>query len=84
MKKNIKQISKKAYHYGVQLVAVGALTGFFAGLVVTLYNVLAHMAEEFSAGYYGFSANIPRLSRSSFSRLRSEQSSSAACSVLFP
>ncbi len=59
MKKNIKQISKKAYHYGVQLVAVGALTGFFAGLVVTLYNVLAHMAEEFSAGYYGFFREHP-------------------------
>lgn len=38
--------------FGAQLVLVGALTGTFAGVVVTLYTVLAAMAEEFSRGYY--------------------------------
>ncbi len=39
-------------NYGVQIVAVGALTGAFAGVVVTLYNVLVVLCEEFSVGYY--------------------------------
>lgn len=49
-----KNFGKKVYRYGVELVAVGALTGFFAGLVVTLYNAVAVMAEEFARGYYGY------------------------------
>lgn len=53
-KQNLKNIGNVAYHYGVQLVAVGALTGFFAGFVVTFYTLLVSMAEEFSRGYYGF------------------------------
>lgn len=56
---NIRKIGNKAYHYGIQLVAVGALTGFFSGLVVTLYTLLASMAEEFSRGYYGFFRDHP-------------------------
>lgn len=58
-KENIRNFGNKAYHYGVQLVAVGGLTGFFAGLVVTLYTLLAAMAEEFSRGYYGFFRDHP-------------------------
>lgn len=46
-------------NYGFQIVAVGAVTGLFAGLVVTLYNLLAAMAEEFSRGYYGFFRENP-------------------------
>lgn len=55
----MKKIGDKAYHYGFQLVAVGALTGLFAGLVVTLYNVLTSYAEEFSRDYYGFFRTNP-------------------------
>ena len=36
---------------GLQIIAVGVLTGLLAGLVVTLYTLLAHMAEEFAVGY---------------------------------
>lgn len=58
-KENIKTLTDKAYHYGIQLVAVGGLTGFFAGITVTLYTLLASMAEEFSRGYYGFFRDHP-------------------------
>ncbi len=54
MKKNFKKIGGKAYHYGVQLVAVGALTGLFAGTVITLYNFLVEKSEAFSHGLYEF------------------------------
>ncbi len=57
--KKMKKIGDKAYHYGFQLVAVGALTGLFAGLVVTLYNVLTSYAEDFSRGYYEFFRDYP-------------------------
>lgn len=58
MKQKIQNLGNKA-HYGAQIVSVGALTGLFAGLVVTLYNVLASMAEEFSRGYYNFFREHP-------------------------
>ncbi len=44
---------------GLQIIAVGVLTGLLAGLVVTLYTLLAHMAEEFAVGYYGFFRDHP-------------------------
>ena len=37
---------------GLQLVLVGMLTGAFVGVIVTLYTILASMAEDFSRGYY--------------------------------
>ncbi len=43
----------------MQIIAVGVLTGILAGLVVTLYTLLAHMAEEFAEGYYGFFCDNP-------------------------
>ena len=51
VKERVKHI-RKQFGYGLQIVLVGALTGTFAGVVVTLYTVLAAMAEEFSRGYY--------------------------------
>ncbi len=59
MKKKLKRIGDKAYHYGVQLVAVGALTGLTAGVIVTLYNLLATRAEAFSRGAYAFVRENP-------------------------
>lgn len=50
---------KKQVGYGLQIVLVGALTGTFAGVVVTLYTVLAAMAEDFSRGYYAFFREQP-------------------------
>ena len=50
---------KKHIGYGAQIVAVGVVTGAFAGLVVTLFTVLAAMAEEASRGYYAFFRTHP-------------------------
>ncbi len=56
--KEASHAMKKA-NYSVQIVLVGVLTGALAGLVVTLYNALVVMAEEFSMGYYTFFAEHP-------------------------
>ena len=45
--------------YGLRIVLVGMLTGTFAGVVVTLYNLMTSLAEEFSRGYYGFFRDNP-------------------------
>lgn len=58
MKAKVKKFGDKA-NYGIQIVAVGALTGLFAGVIVTLYSALAKMSEEFSRGYYGFFRENP-------------------------
>ena len=38
----------------LQLILVGAVTGVFAGAVVSLFTILAHIGEEFSRGAYAF------------------------------
>lgn len=58
MKKNGRFL-KKFTGGALQIIAVGVLTGILAGLVVTLYTLLAHMAEEFAEGYYGFFRDQP-------------------------
>ena len=47
------------YRNAVQLVAVGGVTGIFAGAAVTLYTLLASAGEEFSRGVYDFIRNNP-------------------------
>ena len=54
-----KRHFKRRLGNGLQIVLVGALTGAFAGVVVTLYAVLASMAEDFSRGYYDFFRTQP-------------------------
>ena len=54
-----KRHFKRRLGNGLQIVLVGALTGAFAGVVVTLYTVLASMAEDFSRGYYDFFRTQP-------------------------
>lgn len=58
MKQKFNRIGKKAYG-GAQIIAVGTLTGVFAGVIVTLYTFLTSKAEEFSRGYYAFFRNNP-------------------------
>ncbi len=43
----------------LRILLVGMLTGAFAGVAVTFYNMLAEMAEEFARGYYGFFRENP-------------------------
>ena len=60
MGKRIKT-EQKAKHLAekFEIVLAGALTGMFAGVAVTLYTLLAKLAEEFSRGYYGFFRTHP-------------------------
>ena len=57
--KKIQVITNKAQRYGIQIVAVGAITGTFAGLVVSLYTIVAEMTEQFARGYFGFFRDNP-------------------------
>lgn len=50
---------KRNLHRGFEIAAVGALTGAFVGVIVTLYNVLVEMSEEFARGYYGYILDHP-------------------------
>ncbi len=50
---------KRQTYYGFQIVAVGAVTGAFVGVIVTLYGAFAALLEEFSRGYYGFFRDRP-------------------------
>ena len=50
---------KKQLNCKLQIVLVGLITGVFAGVVVTLYNLLTAMAEAFSRGYYAFFREHP-------------------------
>ena len=59
MDKKRKRIGNRALQSGLQQVAVGALTGVFAGIVVTLYNILASRAEVFSRGVYAYVRSHP-------------------------
>ena len=47
------------YRNAVQLVAVGAVTGIFAGAVVTLYNLFASSGEEISRDIYAYIRQNP-------------------------
>lgn len=48
----IRKLMTPALATALEIVAFGGITGVFAGAVVTLYNILASKAEEFSRGYY--------------------------------
>ena len=61
MKKIKSTIKNKGsvYFNAIQLVIVGSVTGFFVGLVVTLYNLCASYAEEGARNIYSFIRNNP-------------------------
>ncbi len=54
----MKRFGKKA-RIGIQITGVGAITGLFVGIVVTLYNIATSYAEKFARGYYGFFRTHP-------------------------
>lgn len=58
MKRGVKLFGKKA-RIGAEIVAVGALTGLFVGVIITCFTALCTLAEEFSRGYYGFFRDNP-------------------------
>lgn len=63
MKKAIQKKNNKKmghlYRNIVQLIAVGCITGFFAGIVVTSFTVLAEKGEELSKDAYLFIRENP-------------------------
>ncbi len=58
MKTKFRKLSDKAVYFG-QIVGVGAITGLFVGIVVTLFNIVFEDTEEFSAEYYLFFRDNP-------------------------
>jgi H+/Cl- antiporter ClcA len=58
MKKEIakkqKQKMGNLYRDFIQLVIVGSITGIFAGIIVTLFNILAHEGEIISRDLYAY------------------------------
>ncbi len=58
MKQAIEQKQKKQkgnlYRNFIELVAVGSVTGIFAGVVVSLFEILVHEGEEISRGAYAY------------------------------
>ncbi|MDE6411353.1 MAG: chloride channel protein [Clostridia bacterium] len=59
MKKGVKHFGKKA-RLGAEIVAVGALTGLFAGVVITCFIALCTLAEKFARNdFYGFFRENP-------------------------
>ena len=62
MKKNIQAKTSKTgrlYKSFTELVAVGTVTGIFAGIIVTFFNILAHKGEEISQNAYAYVRNNP-------------------------
>lgn len=54
----MRRFGKKA-RIGIQITGVGAITGLFVGIVVTLYNIATSHAERFARTYYGFFRENP-------------------------
>ncbi len=55
MSKNVMQkIAGNFYHRGLQLLFMGCVTGFLAGVLVTFYNVLSSIGEGFATGIYDY------------------------------
>ena len=42
------------YHRGIQMLFMGCVTGFLAGVAVTFYTILASIGEGFSTGIYAY------------------------------
>ncbi len=47
-----KHLLKRLYRHGIQLMAVGIITGFVAGVLVTFYNIAAEYIVEYSGELY--------------------------------
>ena len=44
----------KVHRSFIELIIVGAVTGVFAGLIVTVFNILVHHGEEISRDVYAY------------------------------
>ena len=58
--KHLNKVSKGHFYKNIlELVAVGSITGIFAGLVVTVFNILVHEGEHISRNLYGYIRENP-------------------------
>lgn len=55
----LKRIGYAFYRRGISHLLLGGVTGLFAGLIVTIYNILASYGESFSRGAYGYLRENP-------------------------
>ena len=49
----------KFYHNFIELIAVGSITGIFAGAIVTFFNILVHEGEHISRNAYAYVRENP-------------------------
>lgn len=56
-----KQPNKKGkfYHNFIELIAVGSITGIFAGAIITLFTILVHEGEQISRNVYAYVRENP-------------------------
>lgn len=54
-----KNILSSLYRHGVQLMAVGIVTGIFAGVVVTFFNIAAELFSKYSKDLYALVRENP-------------------------
>ena len=55
LKRNLKLFADN----GINIVLISLLTGLFSGVVVTFYNILAHIGEETSVELYSLLRDNP-------------------------
>ena len=52
--KEKKKNKGNLYRSFIELIAVGSITGIFAGAIVTVFNILVHEGEEISRNFYAY------------------------------
>lgn len=56
----MKKVSKGHFYKNIfELVAVGSITGIFAGAVATVFHILVHEGEHISRNFYGYVRENP-------------------------
>lgn len=50
----ITEVSGKLYRSFIELMLTGCVTGIFAGVIVTMFNILMHEGESISRDIYGY------------------------------
>ena len=54
-----KNLLSRLYRHGVQLMAVGIVTGLLAGIVVTYFNIAAELLSKYSKDLYALVRENP-------------------------
>lgn len=54
MKNTMQKVAGNFYHRGLQLLFMGCVTGFLAGVVITFYSIFASFGEDVSTDLYAY------------------------------